>query len=143
MLSETRGWPLVARGAYYELLAAQWDAGVLPRDPRRLRTFIGATATEWRVAWPLVESKFPLITGGRQNALHEERRQEAYRLREQHRRGANTTNAGRSARRSATRSALGERIASTTTATGTDESPQRETGPRDATTVVDPRERGR
>jgi len=95
MLSETRGWPLVARGAYYELLGAQWDLGVLPREPAKLRGVIRATADEWRIAWRSVESKFPIVAGGRQHPMLEERRQRASDKRSKHRAGAALTNASR------------------------------------------------
>src|SRR5439155_20433175 len=95
MLSETRGWPLLARGAYYELLAAQWDLGVLPRDAAELRALIRATSTEWRLAWRRIEAKFPTVAGGRQNAALEARRQRAHKRREGQRAAAERTNATR------------------------------------------------
>jgi len=101
MLSETRGWPLVARGAYYELLAAQWDLELLPRDAARLRVLIGATPAEWRKVWPHVAGKFPIVGGGRQNPTLEARRAQAYALRERRRAGAKQTNQARWGSRSA------------------------------------------
>jgi len=98
--SSTRTWPLVARGAYRELLDAQWEVGaglepgVLPADPRQLRALVRATPAEWRVAWPLVEPKFPILpTGGRQNRRLEEHRQVALELYLAKKRGADITNA--------------------------------------------------
>lgn len=46
--SSTRGWPLVARAIYRELLDAQWDAGgssvgTLPADEQLLRAIAGAS----------------------------------------------------------------------------------------------------
>jgi uncharacterized protein YdaU (DUF1376 family) len=55
--SSTRGWPLVARGAYRELLDAQWDLGSLPVDPAGIRAIAGATSKEWQIAWPFIEPK--------------------------------------------------------------------------------------
>jgi hypothetical protein len=82
MLSETRGWPLVARGAYHELLGAQWDLGILPRDPSRLRSLIGATMKEWHIVWPFIASKFPIVPAGRQNPTLETRRRKSLDLQE-------------------------------------------------------------
>ncbi len=59
-LAETQGWPLIARGIFRELLDAQWNMGVLPSDPARLRSLVGATATQWRTARPFIETKFPI-----------------------------------------------------------------------------------
>jgi uncharacterized protein YdaU (DUF1376 family) len=68
-LRVTRGWPLVARGAYRELLDAQWDAagGVLPASPEDLRRIVGATVAEWRIAWFLCAPHFPRQGQARQN----------------------------------------------------------------------------
>jgi len=63
--SATRGWPLVARGAYRELLDAQWDMVALPEDPRELRMIVAATPKEWSTCWRLLESKFPVFSDGR------------------------------------------------------------------------------
>ena len=76
-MSSTRGWPLVARGAYRELLDAQWDMGTLPVDPTELRALAGATEAEWAIAWPRVESKFPLNCNGRKNQKLERVRTDA------------------------------------------------------------------
>jgi len=57
-LAATRGWPLIARAIYRELLDAQWDQGGLPTDPAELRALVGATPAEWRAGWPRVKSKF-------------------------------------------------------------------------------------
>jgi hypothetical protein len=62
-----RGWPLVARAAYHELLDAQWDLGVLPAQPARLREIIGATAAEWAIAWKYCATQFPRTGATRQN----------------------------------------------------------------------------
>src|SRR5882672_244410 len=76
-LAETQGWPWDARAAYRELLDAQWNMGALPSDPERLRTLVGASRAQWRIAWPFAALKFPDIDGGqRQNATLEARRRE-------------------------------------------------------------------
>ena len=58
--SSTRGWPLVAKGAYRELLDVQWDMGSLPAEPRHLRRICGASESEWRRVWPLLGPKLPI-----------------------------------------------------------------------------------
>jgi uncharacterized protein YdaU (DUF1376 family) len=103
--SATRGWPLVARGAYRELLDVAWDMGSLPADPRELRALISATAREWRAAWPFLESKFQIGSDGRRrNARLEEHRHAALEEHDKRARGAAMTNA-KLGRRSASRAA--------------------------------------
>ena len=76
--SSTRGWPLAARGAYRELLDAQWDLGSLPAEPGQLRALAGATPREWNTAWRFIESKMPLGEDGRRrNARLEAHRKRA------------------------------------------------------------------
>jgi uncharacterized protein YdaU (DUF1376 family) len=102
-LAETRGWPLVARAVYHELLSAQWDLGILPEDPARLRALVGATPREWRVAWPFVGDKFPCVGGGRQNSRLETYRQEALALRDRRKAASQRAHAARwDGRRAAT-----------------------------------------
>lgn len=94
--SSTRGWPLAARGAYRELLDAQWDMGSLPLDPQQLRAIAAATPAEWRSAWPLIERKFPLCDDDcRRNPRLEVHRAKAEKLRRQHQSGAASTNVKR------------------------------------------------
>jgi hypothetical protein len=67
-LRVTRGWPLVARAVYHDLLDAQWDRGSLPAAPEQLRELVaGCTRAEWKLAWPYIEAEFPLHEHGRQN----------------------------------------------------------------------------
>jgi uncharacterized protein YdaU (DUF1376 family) len=92
--SATRGWPLVARGAYRELLDAQWDMGTLPADPRELRLIVAATPKEWAMCWPLLESKMPVFPDGRRrNPRLEAHRVKAAELIKKQRNGAAATNA--------------------------------------------------
>jgi len=99
--SATALWPLVARGVYRELIDLQWNLssvenpGILPEDPDALRMAIRATLTEWKIAWPLVEPKFPPVPGGRQNARLEQHRQDAARKHLKRQQGAKLTNARR------------------------------------------------
>ncbi len=37
-LRSTAGWTLLERGAYWMLLATQWEIGPLPEDPTRRRS---------------------------------------------------------------------------------------------------------
>jgi hypothetical protein len=99
--SSTRGWPLVARAVYRELLDAQWDLcsvaqpGILPDDEESLRTIAGATPAEWKIAWRYVDPKFPKVDGGRINARLEAHRQIAVAEYLGRQRGARATNAKR------------------------------------------------
>lgn len=96
--SSTLGWPLAARGVYRELLDAQWDQGgstgpgTLPADPEALRAIAMAAPTEWKIAWPYIESKFPLADGGRRNERLETHRQACVREYRSRQKGAHTTN---------------------------------------------------
>lgn len=95
-LSATRGWPLVARAIYRELLDAQWELGGLPAEPSELRQMIGATAAEWKYWRQLVERKFPIGSEGlRRNPTLEEHRAKSLTIRERNRAGATKTNAKR------------------------------------------------
>jgi hypothetical protein len=99
--SSTALWPLVARGVFRELIDLQWNLssltqpGTLPDDPGALKLAIRATEAEWKIAWPLVEPKFPLVEGGRRNARLELHRQEAVRRYLARKKGATSTNAKR------------------------------------------------
>jgi uncharacterized protein YdaU (DUF1376 family) len=139
--SSTRGWPLVARGVYRELLDCQWDLGgsqpgILPDDPEQLRELARARASEWKVAWRFVARKFPRVAGGRQNARLEEHRKASIRELTGRQKGAQRTNAKRwgdrsasqSANRSATengagcdRSATNERLATSSSSSAREE----------------------
>jgi len=103
--SSTLGWPLIARGAYRELLDAQWDSGgagigTLPDDEEALRSIVGASPAEWKVAWRYIAAKFPQVEGGRRNPRLETHRQAAIEEFEKRRKGAITTNAKRWGQRS-------------------------------------------
>lgn len=92
--SATRGWPLAARGAYRELLDAQWDMGALPGNESALRAIVMGTAAEWRTAWQFLERKFPLDSDGRRrNPRLESHRLKAVQLIKKQRDGAAATNA--------------------------------------------------
>jgi uncharacterized protein YdaU (DUF1376 family) len=91
--SATRGWPLVARAAYRELLDAQWDMGSLPDSEAEMRTIASATPAEWRVSWRYIERKFPLATEGRRrNARLESHRRKALLALTNRQAGADLTN---------------------------------------------------
>jgi uncharacterized protein YdaU (DUF1376 family) len=95
--SSTRGWPLVARGVYRELLDAQWDMGALPNDEEALRAIAVTSPTEWKTAWRYVEPKFPMTEGGRRNPRLEHHRAVLLRKYHAQRAGAQKTNASRRA----------------------------------------------
>jgi uncharacterized protein YdaU (DUF1376 family) len=108
--SSTRGWPLIARAVYRELLDAAWDlGGALPVDEAALRDIARASPAEWRIAWPLVERKFPIVDGGRRNARLEQHREVAMREYLGRSEGAKAANRKRWGDRSANRSAISER----------------------------------
>lgn len=96
--STTALWPLVARGVYRELLDLQWNMssltqpGVLPDDEEALRGAIRVTASDWKIAWPYVEPKFPLVAGGRQNERLEQHRQDSVKRYLARKKGADMTN---------------------------------------------------
>jgi len=94
-LRRTRGWPSVAKGAFRELLDAQWDNPNLPIDDERLRVIAGATPEEWAVAWPFLEPEFPVDGDRRQHYPLEILRGDSIRRHEAQRRGAAKTNAKR------------------------------------------------
>ena len=77
--AETRGWSLIAKAIYRELLDAAWDMEHgLPAEPEDLRRLTGATAREWAQGWPRCEGKFPLQPdGARRSAQVEEQRRRA------------------------------------------------------------------
>lgn len=96
----TRTWPLEARGVYRELLDAQWDmggsgVGTLPDDEEQLRELARATPEQWRIAWRLVEPKFPRVEGGRRNPRLEQHREAALAVYLGRRKGAEKTNSKR------------------------------------------------
>lgn len=100
--SSTSTWPLIARAVYRELLDLQWNEGglerpgTIPEDPKRLRDIVHASSAQWRLAWPLVEGKFPIVEGGgRRNPRLEELRVEAVSEYLSRRKGAAATNVKR------------------------------------------------
>ena len=91
--SSTRGWPIVVRGVYRELLDSQWDQGGLPENPEILRAIALVTPVEWRTAWAVLESKFPICEDGlRRNRRLESHREKVIKEVERRRKGAHTTN---------------------------------------------------
>ena len=74
----TRGWPIVARGVFHELLDAAWTQGALPDDAHQLRAIARCTPLEWRSAWPYVEPHFPVGDDNQRHnlALEESRKKQ-------------------------------------------------------------------
>lgn len=72
--AETRGWPLIAKAIYRELLDAAWDMEQgLPTSPEDLRRLAGATPREWAQGWRYAEAKFPLDDDGARRSPELER----------------------------------------------------------------------
>lgn len=87
---------MVARGAYRELLDAQWTMGALPADHATLKAIVGASTSEWRRAWPYLSPKFPACPDGMlRNPRLEEHRARAVELYNKRKSGADKTNAGK------------------------------------------------
>lgn len=76
-IASTRGWTLVERAVYRELLDAQWIQGVLPSDESELIRLCGASRTEWKKAWPVVKKKFTETADGLKNDRLESHRAKA------------------------------------------------------------------
>jgi len=62
--TETRGWSLLERGLYRELLDAQWLLGSLPTDQQTLIKIARVTSREFKRAWPRVQTKFTVDAPG-------------------------------------------------------------------------------
>ena len=77
-MASTRGWPILSRAIYRELLDCQWEQGGLSTDTAELRKLIDVTAVEWRAGWPRVAPKFVKGADGLlRNPRLEEHRQKA------------------------------------------------------------------
>lgn len=99
-IAATRGWSLIERAVYRELLDAQWIQGSLPDDHKELMRLAGATKSEWAKAWPTVSKKFVLESGEYKNTRLEEHRVRASQLHAKRSAGADKTNAQRYGERS-------------------------------------------
>jgi uncharacterized protein YdaU (DUF1376 family) len=99
-IAATIGWPFAARGIYRELLDAQWTLGKLPVPEKDIKKVGNWKKNDWKLAWPLIESKFPDCGGFRQNARLEEHREFSVKLRESKALGAAKTNEKRWGKRS-------------------------------------------
>src|SRR5262249_52667071 len=98
-LAATQGWTLAQTGAYFLLLGAQWEMGPLTTDMAELATIARTTTKDFKVIWRKVGRKFTTTADGLVNERLEVHRQKALQLRNQHRAGAERTNAQRSANR--------------------------------------------
>jgi len=74
-IAATRGWTIVERSLYRELLDSQWVNGSLPNDEIELARIAGATTAEFDLAWPRVRPKFPCNNGRLLNRKLEEHRE--------------------------------------------------------------------
>lgn len=92
-LADTRELSLEVRGAYRELLDAQWMRTGLPGDHKTLQMLAGARDREWLRVWRVLEPFFPLgVDGLRRNAKLERVRRKHLNLAENGRLGATATN---------------------------------------------------
>jgi uncharacterized protein YdaU (DUF1376 family) len=75
-IAATRSMTLAERGAYTDLLFAEWDSGgPLPKDLVRLATMIGCKPKEFAPLWAAIKNKFVKTASGYVNRrLEEERR---------------------------------------------------------------------
>ena len=81
--ASTVAWTFAERSLYRSLLDAQWQLGVLPADPKRLRIIVGMPEQDFSEAWQTVSEKFVPQRGGLVNKRLEYHRDEALR-RKQH-----------------------------------------------------------
>lgn len=80
-IAATRGWRLLERALYRELLDAQWELGDLPTDQEELARIAGASESEFGTAWTRVSGKFEANASGRlRNVRLEEHREKAVRI---------------------------------------------------------------
>src|SRR5262249_23711721 len=63
--AQTNGWAPETVGALVRLLSASWVQGSLPDDETSLRMITGLNPKQWRKAWPVIESRFPIHADGR------------------------------------------------------------------------------
>lgn len=101
----TSTWSFAERSAYRALLDVQWEIGVLPTETWRLAQGIGMALDEFEAVWPVVRRKLHVVAGGLRNERLEEHRVKALRLSQGRKKGAETTNAKRTADRGAERPA--------------------------------------
>lgn len=76
--ASTRGWPLIAKAIYRELLDYQWEVGSIPESAQECSRIVQAHAKQWSMWITYFDEKFPTIRPGeRQNKRLDEIRQEA------------------------------------------------------------------
>jgi uncharacterized protein YdaU (DUF1376 family) len=91
-IAGTRHMTLAERGAYTDLLFAQWTRGPLPNDTRRLATLISCEHKQFLAVWATIKIKFRETSAGLVNDVLEGHREKTRRLIERKRLGANKTN---------------------------------------------------
>ena len=93
-LASTLGWSAEERGHYVALLIAQWEQDGLPNDVKRLELISPGVGK----CWKLIESKFPVGTGGkRRNVRLEHERHLANERSERARQSASARWSGKAA----------------------------------------------
>jgi uncharacterized protein YdaU (DUF1376 family) len=94
------------RGAYVSLLFGLWaEGGSLPLDPRRLARRAGTDPARWDAIWSVISRFFVVANGAIAHAMVTSEMARAREQRDARRRGADATNAQRSAKRHAQRDA--------------------------------------
>jgi uncharacterized protein YdaU (DUF1376 family) len=91
-IGATRHLTLAERGAYTDLLFAQWTRGPLPADTRRLAMLISCEHKEFKAVWPAIKGKFTATSEGLLNLRLEQHRARSLQLVERRRDGARKTN---------------------------------------------------
>lgn len=78
--ASTRGWTILERAIYRELLDAQWEMGRLPSNPVAIALAIGANSDEFKVGFLKCASKFVEKNGELFNERLEHHRRKAKKL---------------------------------------------------------------
>ena len=81
-LGATRHMTLAERGAYTDLLFAQWNIGPLPADTSRLAAMISCSPRDFAKVWPAIRPKFVETPDGLVNQRLELHREKTIRLAE-------------------------------------------------------------
>jgi uncharacterized protein YdaU (DUF1376 family) len=110
-LAATQGWTLSECGAYFLLLGAQWEMGPLPDNQAELAAIARTSTRDFKAIWRKVSRKFTATPAGLVNGRLEDHRRKALELRDQHRTGANQTNAKRWGNHTAAVIPIAERLA--------------------------------
>lgn len=78
--SSTRGWTIIERAVYREMLDLQWEIGRLPSNPVAIALAIGANVEEFKIGFSKCSGKFIERNGELLNERLEEHRRKAKKL---------------------------------------------------------------